>query len=43
MSKGLEEALEIVGRMDADDAKHWIIDNSGHEDEEVLPKTSTWY
>ena len=37
MSKGLEEAWKSF-RMDADDAKQWIIDNYGQEDEEVLPK-----
>ena len=34
MGKGLADALEIVGRMDQDDAKQWVIDNYTEEEEE---------
>ena len=35
MGKGLAEALEVVRRMDVEDAKQWVIDNYGQDGEEI--------
>ena len=34
MGKGLADALEVVGRMDVNDAKQWIVDNYSEEEGE---------